>query len=329
MLPSLLRFADRLAVASAPGMLLYEDGFGDRAKLESLVRLIEDRSIVAADSEIELRLEPAIERRGVTIQRGTFQSPLADRLPEEARAAVVELRAPRAHRARSLVVMLASTGEEGFWLRSLFGGPLVEQGIATLSLESPFYGSRRPKGQRGPLLRTVSDQFAMNVATVQEARALARWALPRYQQVCLTGFSQGGFMAAFAGALLEHPVALVPRAAGDAAAPIFTSAALSRRIHWARLARDVGSEEQARRLFAEYLAPVRIGRFGVPAHARASVLVNVSGDGFVPRSESESLHRHWVGSELRWLTSNHVFAAIGHRGAQHQAILDALERLPR
>lgn len=310
-------------------MLLYEDGFGDRSALESLVRVIEDRTIVVEDAEIDLRFEPKQVRRGVAVQRGTFQSPLATCLPVESRGAVVELRASAGREPRTLVIMLASTGEEGFWLRSVFGGPLVEQGIATLSLENSFYGSRRPSGQKGPLLRTVHDQFAMNVATVQEARALARWALRHgYERVCLTGFSQGGFMAAFAGALMEAPVAIVPRAAGDSASPVFTSAALSRRIHWPRLGRDAGGEDAARRLFAEYLAPVRIGRFAQPAHTRASILVGVSGDGFIPRSESEALHRHWPGSELRWLTSNHVFAAIGYRGAQHQAILDALGRLP-
>jgi len=310
-------------------MRLYEDGFGDRAELERLVRLIDDRSIATEDVSISIDLEAgASDAAGIRTALGRFRSPSADLLPAESKLALVELRSP-AKPTSTLVVLLAATGEEGFWLRRRFSNPLLARGFATLSLENAFYGVRRPRGQRVSLLRTVRDQFAMNVATVQEARAIARWARDAgYDRVCLTGFSQGGLMASFAAALTPFAVAACPRGAGDAAAPIFTNAALSRRIHWARLSAELGSESRARRYFEDCLKPVRISRFPAPELAKAAILIGLRGDGFIPAAEVDALHRHWQGAELRWLTTSHVIAAAFHSAAHQRAISDSLSRLP-
>ena len=309
-------------------MRLYEGGFGDRAELEALVRVIEDKTIIDDDIRIDLELGAPVElAAGTTRRPGRFSSPSARHLPPESKQGVVELSSQSAA-PRSIVILLAATGEEGFWFRRRFSEPLHARGIATLSLENAFYGVRRPAGQRASLVRTVRDQFAMNVATVQEARALARWAHEAgYERVCLTGFSQGGLMASFAAALTPFEVAVCPRGAGDAAMPIFTNAALSRRIHWPRLAKDLGGEAAARRYFQACLEPVRISRFAAPAGAQAAVLLGVRGDGFIPPSEVHALHRHWPRSELRWLTSSHVIAALLHGASHQQAIHDSLARL--
>lgn len=328
MFSSLLRLADLAAVSAAAGMRLYEGGFGDRDELEALVRIIEDRTIVDEDVAIDLELGPPVETGGgQTLRAGRFLSPCAHRLPLESKHGLVELVSPGGPR-RAIVILLAATGEEGFWFRRRFAGALHDRGIATLSLENAFYGARRPAGQRASLVRTVRDQFAMNVATVQEARALARWAKASgYEEVCLTGFSQGGLMASFAASLTPFAVAVCPRGAGDAATPIFTNAALSRRIDWPRLARDLGGEPAARKYFEACLAPVRISRFPAPFRARAAVLLGVEGDGFIPTSEVLALHRHWPGAELRWLKSSHVLAALLHGASHQRAICDSLAQL--
>jgi hypothetical protein len=327
-LSSLLRLADFAAVSAAAGMRLYEGGFGDRAELEGLVRVIEDRTI--ADEDVRVRVELGAEvaiAAGSTRRAGRFVSPSAGRLPPESKVGLLELSAPPGGRGK-IVILLAATGEEGFWFRRRFSEPLNARGIATLSLENAFYGARRPRGQRASLVRTVRDQFAMNVATVQEARALALWVHENgYSEVCLTGFSQGGLMASFAASLTPFAVAVCARGAGDAASPIFTNAALSRRIDWQRLGSELGGEAAARRYFQACLEPVRVSRFPVPRAAGAAVLLGLRGDGFIPASEVLALHRHWGGSELRWLTTSHVIAALLHSASHQQAICDSLERI--
>src|SRR4029078_2234243 len=98
----------------------------------------------------------------------------------------------------------------------------LAEGVGATLLETPYYGSRRPHGQRGPVLRTVVDQFAMNTAMVDEARALLGWIRDGGRVAGVTGYSQGGFMAAFAAAFVDFPVVVVPRAAGTHAAPVLT-----------------------------------------------------------------------------------------------------------
>lgn len=331
MLPTLHRLADLAMVSAVPGARLYADGFGDRAALEEMVEHIRTRAIADPASEITIRWDGPTRTRGeVTVRGGRFVSPSADRQPEESRDAVIELIEPRGEDRPPICVLLAATGEEGFFLRRRFALGLAERGIASVLLENPFYGARRPRGQLGPVIRTVEAQFAMNLATVAEARALLVWLRRRgHELVGVSGYSQGGIMAAFAASLSDFPVAAVPRGSGSAAAPIFTNAALSRRIHWPRLGSEMGSVARARAYFRECLEPVQVSRFPPPMHPEAAIIINARGDGFVPPSEAEALHAHWPGSELRWIQSSHVIASFMHGKAQQRAIVDAFGAVRR
>jgi len=247
-------------------------------------------------------------------------------LPPEVRRAPIELIAPAHERdeLRPVCVMLGATSEEGFAARRRTAAGLARRGLGSVLLENAFYGARRPPGQQGPHLRTVEHQFAMNLATVDEARALLRWLRGAgHALVGVTGFSQGGAMAAFAAALSPFVVAAAPRGTGDAVAPIFTTAALSRRIAWSRLAAELGSLAAARDYLGRCLEPVRLSRFAPPRAPQAAILVHARGDGFVPPEEAVALHRHWSGSQLRWLTGGHVTTSLLFASRQRQAVLDA------
>ena len=50
--------------------------------------------------------------------------------------------------------------------------PCPFQGVSVLVLESPFYGSRRPEGQKGSKLRVVSDLLTLGWATIFESICL-------------------------------------------------------------------------------------------------------------------------------------------------------------
>jgi hypothetical protein len=258
---------------------------------------------------------------------------MADLLPEESKRGHVELLLPpdrrRGERSR-LCLMLAATAEEGYVRRRLWATSLLRRGIGALLLENPFYGRRRPSGQLGPSLRTVADQFAMNLVTVDEATAILSWMRGEgYERVGVTGYSQGGMMSAFAAAMAPFPLAAVPRGAGSAAGPIFTTSALTRAFDWDRLAAEKGGREAARQYFLECLEPVNISHHGPPIAPEAAILMGARSDGFIPPEQTVHLHRHWAGSELRWLPAGHVTSLVLHRRAQVQAISDAFERLDR
>lgn len=322
-------WADRAATLLLPRIKLYRGGFGDARRLAKWVEEIDAyHRGVELPALRELRGERARTVGSTRRRRLRFTSPAAQRLPGESRAIEAELLLP-AGEAAAACLMLAATGEEGFARRRRFAAPLLARGIAALLLENPFYGERRPRGQIGPVLRTVEEQFAMNLATVDEARALLGWLRGEgFSRIGVTGYSQGGMMAAFAGALTGFPVACVPRGAGDRALPIFLDSALARSVDWRSLARDAGSERAARERFAQCLAPVCLSRHAPPVAPASAVIVASRHDGFVPPAEARALHSHWAGSELRMFDTGHVTAALLDSEAHRQAIADALARLP-
>ncbi len=322
-------FADHAVVSLLPRLKLYKGGFGDVQQLERAVEEIAGFRREHPVTELTLRSR-ARQRFGEEERHSLcFESPAARRLPAEARTLHAELMLPLRGPTRGVCLVLAATGEEGFGGRRRFMRPLLRLGIGALFLENAFYGLRRPRGQLGPMLRTVSEQFAMNLTTVEEARALLGWLRTSEGFVPgVTGYSQGGMMAAFAGALVDFPVALVPRGAGDGAAPIFLDSALTHRLDWNALAKEAGSLANARSRFSGYLEPVKLSRHAAPVFPRSAIIVASRHDGFIPPKESEALHAHWAGSELRITESGHVTHVILHGKTQRRAIIDAFRRLP-
>jgi hypothetical protein len=314
-------------------MKLYPDGFGDLDELRSLVEVVRGYAGATEAPEIEICWSgPARPDRadGASVRRGRFRSPSAELLPEASRWAPVELRLPGGDSDRRdvpVVLLLAATGEQGFGFRRRASRGLLRNGIGVLLLENPFYGARRPPGQTMALLRTVRDQFAMNTATVDEARALLAWLRQQgHVRVGASGYSQGGMMAAFAAALSPFAVAVVPRAAGRSAVPIFTENALVRRFAWSELARPFGGREAARRFFAECLEPVDVGRFPAPVDPSLAIVVGSRHDRFIRPVEVEALHRHWGGAELRWVEAGHLTGALLGMRAHNRAIVEAFAR---
>lgn len=314
--------ADEMLTRVIGGPKLYPDGFGSLDELETLVDIVRTYDASTPPTQIEVRWE-AMGR----VRRGSFVSPAAHLLPVRSRDAHVQLHLPKDHRSGRVCLLLAATGEEGFALRMRLVKRLLGLGIGALLLENPFYGSRRPPGQRLSLLRSVRDQFAMNTATVDEARAILRWVRDQGYAPGVSGYSQGGMMTAFAAALSDFAVAAVPCASGRRAAPIFTENALQRRFAWDALAKAFGSEDIARAHFAAALEPVDVGCFGPPCNPRAAILVGARHDRYIKPAEVEELHAHWPGSQLRWVTTGHLTGAVMGQRTHALAISDAFDCL--
>ncbi len=318
---------DRLVAGMARTGKLFERGFGDVARLRGISAEIRDYTVTREVGAARLSWErPQRRGLGLRVMHGSFESPLARLLPPESRRAHVEVLLPK--HPRGVCLLLAATGEEGFMRRRLFARHLLAERIGTVALESPLYGLRRPAGQVGPRIRTVAEHFALNLATVDEGRALlATMRAELADAVGVSGFSQGGFMGGFVAALSPFPLAAVLRGAGDSALPVFTRDALTRVVDWPMLARDAGSPEAARSLFEEVLAPVRISRHPPPRFPGAAIIVYGRHDAFVVRHEAEALARYWKGCELRQKPAGHVTQALFYRSAHARAVHDAFARL--
>ena len=327
---TLHRFTDHFMITLLRRGKLFRGGFGDESRIERVVHEVTHYRPARSDAAFAADWDgEGVVKDGVRVRRFWFDSPLADELPEESKRALVEVVEPVGVADPPTVIVLAATNEEGFSRRWRLCGPLIRQGIAAVFLENPMYGARKPRDQDGPFVRTVSEQLAMNLASVDEGRALAAW-LHRLgrTRICVTGFSQGGMMAAFAAAnTTRFPIAVVPCAAGLDSAPVFTKGALRHSFDWRALSADKGGMLEAKRAFEHALAPITLGLHPPVLRPDLAILVAARHDGFIPLREVVALHRHWKGSELRWVPAGHVTSVVLHVNGHRKAIADVLDRM--
>lgn len=324
------RAIDR-AIAFITGIpKMYYDGWGDPELLESLVEYARRLGPIG---DIEVKWTGGKRRLdGTHLLEGWFTTP-ARRLPlpPETRAAYFQMLLPRepfvGPRPR-MCVHLAGTGDATFAGRRLLARPLLEQDIGAIILQNPFYGPRRPHWQKGTRLRRMTDQVMMNLATVEETRALLKWLRnDGYERVGVTGYSMGGFMAGFAAQTVPFAIAAVPCAAGDTAVAPLIESPLRNICDWETLAEEAGSADHAEMLMRETLSSLALSEHGTPVAPEAAIIIGARNDEFVPPSEPMELHEHWNGSELRWINGGHTTGWLFNPGPIRQAIVDAFDRL--
>lgn len=214
------------------------------------------------------------------VLEGSFRTPcqgrVFDALPEQSRTTLVQLLTPkRVNEDTSCVLHLAGTGDHGFARRMRMGQPLLAQGIATMVLESPFYGARRPVGQEGSRLLRVSDLLVLGRATIEESLCLLDWSYQQgYGKLGMSGFSMGGVHASMVASLYPGPVACTPLLAPRSASVAFCSGALWDATAWRPL---LSPEDQNHRDVVEIIKEAAQPSASVASAVRALDLIASSG----------------------------------------------------
>lgn len=187
-----MHWLDRLYAAAVGRPRFFQGGWGDLGAAGELFEFVRTPREPAPIRTVVRRIA---DISGLHAYEGSFKSPSAG-LPRESRRAYFELLLPPDRADAPVCVYLAATGEEDGSRRRRLALPLVRMGIGALLLDNPFYGRRRPAGQVGSDLRRVADQFAMNRATIEEARALLGWLRTQgHTHVGVSGYSMGGSRA--------------------------------------------------------------------------------------------------------------------------------------
>ncbi|XP_033829965.1 protein ABHD18 [Periophthalmus magnuspinnatus] len=232
-------------------LLLTKLFIGGWGKPEDLKRIFEFRKLIG-DREKCKRLVPenypvyidkSEEHSDCHIHNGHFISPLVHLVPEilppEAIKARFQFIVPkRWQKNRPVCVHLAGTGDHFFWRRrTLMARPMIkEAGMASLLLENPYYGLRKPKDQLRSCLKNVSDLFVMGGALILESTVLLRWLEKEgYWPLGMTGISMGGYMASLAVTNWPKPIPLIPCLSWSTASSVFTTGVLSRAVNWSEL----------------------------------------------------------------------------------------------
>jgi len=298
---------------------MFSRGWGDEEFLAGLWGTVSD-----ADPPCGISIEwHAENKRDRTVQRdGTFASPLVS-LPNESNT--VHVRAWTREGNKNACVVLAGSRDEGYFVREHVFGSLVERGLDLYLIENPFYGRRRTAG--GPSLMSVRDQALLALGMVLEARALLTHLLARYEKLAVAGYSMGGHMAAITAAVSPFPVACAALAAGASAASVYTRGLLSWGVDFDSLGGGPAQRAEAQERLQRLYEAADITRYGSPVRTDAAVIGGCTRDGYVLRSETERLHRHWPGSTLRWLPAGHFSALMTSRKALCDCVTEAIEKL--
>ncbi|KAE8630374.1 hypothetical protein XENTR_v10000803 [Xenopus tropicalis] len=228
---------------------LFIRGWG---KPEDLKRIFEFRKIIGnrekcqnlVSNDYPVQIDKVEEQTDCKIYDGHFTSPFAhyvpDVMPSESVIARFQFIVPKEwkRKYRPVCIHLAGTGDHYYWRRrTLMARPMIkEAGMASLLLENPYYGCRKPKDQVRSSLKNVSDLFVMGGALVLESAALLHW-LERegYGPLGMTGISMGGHMASLAVTNWPKPIPLVPCLSWSTASGVFTTGVLSKAVNWREL----------------------------------------------------------------------------------------------
>lgn len=181
------------------------------------------------------------EQSDCRIIEGHFKSPFCgyvpDVVPQESQTAHFQVVLPKIWKTKlkPICLHLAGTGDHFFWRRrTMLAKPLLkEAGIASIILENPFYGLRKPKDQVRSCLHNVSDIFVMGGCLAMESLALFHWCERQgFGPLGVTGISMGGHMASIAASVWPKPIALIPCLSWTTASCVFTQGVMSDGIPW-------------------------------------------------------------------------------------------------
>ncbi|ETI40707.1 hypothetical protein F441_13868 [Phytophthora nicotianae CJ01A1] len=255
------RYLDRAAAAVTQNPVLFpngffSDGWGDLNTPRRIRELLQSRRmsdvVTLKDGEPNWNSVRKLSVAKVALREGKFRSTLDNAqqlLPEESQDAFCELVTPleweredqgipQGRKDRPLVVLLPGTGEHGFLhRRTAIAIPLAKQGVATLILEGPFYGKRKPQQQKGSKLRRVSDLPILGQATIEEAKSLLEHFrnCHGYSQLVVAGSSMGGLHAAMVASVFPGDVGATAWLAPPSAVPVFADGLLSGSCNWRSL----------------------------------------------------------------------------------------------
>jgi hypothetical protein len=304
---------------------LFHRGWGSRAAIEAVNRQW-DAPQRARPSEVAWTGDWAPWARGLWTRTGSFPTPLhGSHLPPRSQSAYLQVVSPAPALAGPAVVMPPTSREAGVAARLPIARALAARGIASVLLESPYMGRRRPLDQHGTTLQYFSDFLVLSATAIEEARAVLAWLHERgVDRLGIAGISKGAYLATVAGLRSAMPVRVVALLPPDSGTAVLIDGLLGRLCDWEVLQRTSGSPVPVKQQVADVFSPTRLDRLPLPNASQRVTLVAARRDRYVPCDAYERLCVHWRGhADVRWLPGGHV-STIAERRHLIGAITDSL-----
>lgn len=295
--------------------LFFESGWGDKEGLHYLIKTHPAEVHFRPVRDIKLNWELEKKEKNFLLREGSFESPFVFEynigkekklieLPDEAKRAYVQMILPLNYNADTpLVLHFAATGDEGFTRRRIsMAIPLVKKGIGSILLENPFYGLRRPNGQKGVVLKTFTEFLRMLRATTDEGIALLRCLRKDgHTNLGVTGISMGGYVAITAAARSELELAVAACIPSHSGSPVYTEGALSQACDWNSLKADSRNKNDAKHFMRLILDRADIRSFPKPRRPDAVIIIGAQNDAYIPNYSTNIIKDHWQEATLRWV----------------------------
>ena len=245
--------------------------------------------------------------------------------------------APTTHNTPACLLFPA-TGDHSFWRRRVLHAlPLARKGIASLLLENPLYGQRKPKAQFRSNLLHVYDLYVMGAQIQFDTVVLLNW-LERngLGPLGLAGMSLGGYMSSISATVWPKELALVNFLGPATASGVFTRGLLSFSCSWKAITAEVSRHHpdititNAREYLRRQMDDVTgIYLYPRPPSTRGFIIVAAKEDAYIPLEDIELFKDFWPGAEMRYLQTGHVGSFLFHNADYLTAIEDAFARLKK
>lgn len=295
---------------------LFHKGWGNQAALDA----IDERWSLPGFAPVPRITWNARDdaRVGFVVAGWMESSVYADQLPEESRRVSVMLIRPRTEveGERRGVVLAPTSREAGFRRRWAWAKKLLSQGLAVMMVDNPFMGDRRPVGQVGGVLSHFADFPLTCAASAEECRSAVSWMLANgWDQVCVSGVSQGGFAAIVAALRSDTSrvlgVGVVPP---HSAEPVIEEGVPGRMCAWDVLAEQCGGLQAAKRRMKPIFDRTRIDQLDLAGTAPRIVVVGARRDRYVPTASVQNIVEH-LGERCKaeWTAGGHVSAILERR----------------
>ena len=228
---------------------------------------------------------------------------------------------------------------------------LRERGIASVLIENPYYGLRKPKKQLRSSLFFVCDLFIMGAALIFESQVLLRWASEAgYGPLVCHGVSMGGHMACLSASASASPVGVVPCLAATSASVTFCQGVMSRAINWRQLEQQlrdcpqyedevwplVQSPEKYQppaQLSADFFMRclmdecTHVGNYSPPLDTGMVEIVRAELDAYQPGEGLTPLQHYYPGSVSTSIDEGHVRSYLFYQNVFREAIYRVVDKM--
>ena len=200
---------------------LFKKGWGDERITKEIIG---QKNLMEKPRPLNIHFSKRAEEKKYTILEAAFKSPFVELpLPKNSEQAFLEFVLPKGvdlfqkGSKPPLILLMPASGDDSFtYRRKRLAIPLAQKGIASVMLEIPFYGRRKPTLQVETNIDFVSDFVMMLYLAFQEGRSiLYSFFKNGFYNLGVSGISMGGFTANAIAASLPFPTALVSALSGN------------------------------------------------------------------------------------------------------------------